>query len=787
MASFRKYRNQIHIAQRGDHAGLAAVRYRPAKGAKQLTGYLPPDEPLLNAFTTYERRCWADGVVPEAPQAHFATQVESYLAPRHRRRAAVNDSLQKEPLPTARQWVGSNKELGPHFQCSTKPIRNGKAIDDHLTLVMWPQCEAITTVPMDQVTGVMAATCFHQFLACPTCVARVDHAGLTPGADVPWAELVPRYEGAVWDGQCDDHRTKNVKGTYQRDFGQIRSWWTALASQKAITKFGDDHKVTNPFPKITDVLDHREVIFKSGSQSSQVSEEELLRQALTYGQVLDICNAHPPHLEIAYEVACWAFSRAGAELNGLRIRDFAPDNPAAVQNPNISCGGEIRVHSFLVERTTKTMNRLGTNVRFYRRPYGKTDLAHREVPLAADVIAKCVNHIRTYRSTPQAGCPGCDRGHRHWPTDKHDTNPHIWDDTQDENAIRCPMAAEAPMFTADPEGRQHLVTKDYKYDVFEPACIAVGLTKERLGFTPSPRHARSIGTSWALSQENPDVSQIVNWGGWANEDMIRKHYDRRRKEHGRIAAERVYAEVTGALSDQMTVEGLRLVIIRKDEEIERLQRICQQNGIDPDSPAWKVVRPTDHKRSTAATFDVHTVVPLVRNLVDTNRLGKQAVLEGLGHSNHGSASAKRFWQAWEEQLPPIPWNIKGSSDRKRSAYLSTLLPALDALEASASPPPEPDPAAINRLDLAGIQAAVERLGDELARNRLLAEMGILRACSHEARAFWADWHAARLPLLPQGLSNRADLGQRRAVRIAILDALDRLGKDDACERPHRAA
>jgi len=670
MASTRKPAQPITT---GRHAGLYAVRWRKTAGGKQFTGYLPSLS-LLAAYSEHERQCWADGVIPEPPEVHFAEQIERILTDRSARVAKAQEVTPARSSPTLLEWVGSRTYLGsnrheytfgPFFAHADK--RHSEASKrGHVALVSSPEMAEAAKKPMDELEYRDYETAFNRLMACATCIQRCIAAGVTPGTDkAPWEQLVPKVEAPTWDGQrCDTHHTRLKRKSYEGKLMLLVAHHSATRTAKA-KRAGVAPLQRDAVPTAAELFD--EVVFCSSIEVGGDEQEEL-RYGLNSQQVKDLQDASPPHLRALPIVAAFTLSRGGQELTGPRIKDVQPYDPRFILDPAAPpVGGTVNLHNFRHRRVNGTCE---------NRPRGKTKGSRRECPLGELAMSQIRDHIRSFRSTPHPRCPGCRAGHSHWPTNDHSNNPHVYDE---HGEVKCPMAGDAPLWV-DESGRW-LDAQDYTRRTWPAICERAGLTDATLGWQPLPRHFRSTGTTMHMESPNPDIALVVRLGGWTSEDMIRDHYYRRSPQALLAAIQRVEdahfrEEPRDGASD---LERLQHQLRWTAMKLEQAQRRLIQAGLDmtvtPVTVAAKVDRPT--------AFTREAVLDAVRCAILDRRSGAGGVLEYLGVAPAKGNYTRLRQEMTNLGLPLPPGHFGSMSPRRQQPYLDELRRALEAVR-----PPE---------------------------------------------------------------------------------------------------
>ena len=544
-----KWQRKSDPVVQGPWRGCLRVRWRRSPRSPEKTGYLPGDQPeLKEAYDAYERRCWNSGQSPDAPEVHFAGQVQHFLNSQGLDSRDPEEEVASAPvdLLTTATWVGTTIKSKGLFWTYCGPKTSGTT-DHYLRTVR--KIGALADTPMASLKLRDFTELFERWMACESCVSRAVATGHTPGDDIGWSSLVPRDGTSTWDRLiCDDHHTLQSLSSYKSARMALAAIFNVAQKPLVIEEFGHRLVRYNPVPEERHLF--HEVRF-----SSNPCEE--LRYGLTEDQVWLLTAASPELYRPIPFVAAFTLNRGGQELGGLRIEDF---NLVKVGNRLV---GAIRVHNFY--KKVKGGGRIDS-------ARGKTVSSKREVHVPEFIVRLLVEYLEKYRSTPSPDCPACQDGVRHWGgplRDSSSNNPHVG----------CDFSADAPLWIS-PQ-RQRLDPVWYVKRVWHPACQRAGLTEETLGWKPQLEHSRSTGATLHLDHGTP-VSEVVRLGGWENDKMLRKFYERQSPE--------TRARYVAHWGDQPEAEpgDLSFLVRRQQQEIEKLLAICAANGIDPERPVEPV-------------------------------------------------------------------------------------------------------------------------------------------------------------------------------------------------------
>ena len=571
-----KWLKQDRPVDRGEWAGCLRLRWRKTRDGALVTGYLPGDQPGLKfAYDEYERKCWVQSQVPEAPEVRFADLMRRFLEDRNGKAAALREQIAQDEAcgMTIRQWIGTYEKPGPLWDYTGTKSDSRTYVYYHVVELLG----ALADHPMNALKSHQFLRWFEQQMVCSACVERARAAGKVPGsADLAWATLVPRHRTPTFDGaKCDDHHTPWRAGTYEHRRRVLRATFAAATGERAVETYGRGTlAAANVAPALRE-LRTEDVIFVE-------SEDESLRCGLTEAQLQLITEAHPERYRPIPFFGAFTLNRAGQELTGPRIGGFTYTMTTDRR----------KVPTFHLDTFDKTPKRGGGGRRLVKgQQGGKTKKTARSVFMPSLVGELLEDHITKFRSTPSEHCEACRNGVRHWGgpmRNDHAHNPHK----------DCDFAADAPLWVND-LGRP-LDPRWYVRHVWHPACEKARLTKKTLGWTPQFKHSRSTGTTLHLDFGTP-VDEVVRLGGWTDRTMIDEHYEKlSHAQRAKWAADYGATPADGG--------GLEFEVKRLRKDVERLTAICAAYDIDPNQPIAPIAEKPGPSRAPRGSRPVHQPV-----------------------------------------------------------------------------------------------------------------------------------------------------------------------------------
>ena len=589
-----KWLKQSQPVDRGEWAGCLRLRWRKTRDGALVTGYLPGDQPGLKiAYDEYERKCWAQSQISEAPEVHFADLMRKFLDDRNGKATALREEIAQEEASgmTIRQWIGTRKAPGPFKDYTVH--KSEEQYGHYYRLVRL--LGALADRPMKELRSLDFLRWLEQQMACSACVKRAIAAGKVPGsADLAWAKLVPRHGTSTFDDvQCEDHHTDLAAASYEIRRRVLRATFTAATGNRAAEAYGRGTLAAyNVAPAQTEMRT-KDVIFVE-------SEGESLRCGLTEAQVQLITAAHPERYRAIPFFGAFTLNRGGQELTGPRIGGFTY---------TMTDDGR-KVPTFHLDTFDKKAKHGGGGRRLVK--IGKTKKTTRTVFMPSSVGELLEEHFTEFRSTPSEDCEACRNGVRHWGgpmRDDHAHNPHKG----------CDFAADAPLWVND-LGRP-LDPTWYVRHVWHPACEKAGLTKKTLGWTPQFKHSRSTGTTLHLDFGTP-VDEVVRLGGWTDRKMIDEHYEKlSHSQRAKWAADYGATPADGG--------GLEFEVKRLRKDVERLTALCVAVGIDPTQPIAPIA---EQSASRPSKFGDRARVAEVTIATTATGGTPKTVLEALGVS-----------------------------------------------------------------------------------------------------------------------------------------------------------
>lgn len=661
------------------------VGYRPEPGAAERFWRCPDDETFLKFCALEKAHKTAKTPVPD-PAETFGEVPNRSARRAATKKAKAADAAQRKAARaknadngyTAAEWIGSEDERGPYFEHAAQMAE--KQAGKYQRVLRLYGAEFASKKKMSDVTRSDAKGMLRNMMICPSCrdraqavvaddtASRADINRAKKALDNPEQLMVVTLQGQPvepWDGkdacfkideydeQVSAHWASLKRRTMGQYLGLMRTAWKV-----AINAGADD---VPEDPRCAGVTLNPFVGIKA-PHFAEPTDDDDLTESLTFEQLAGLEQAMPGWIEASVFVAAFGMMRR-SELLGL--------NRGMVTWPGPKDEGQaiIRIsHVWLKER--------GKPVGL--RPWGKTAGSTREdIYLSPLATEKLRDHFDTHLSTPNPdACAACAAG-----TGEHTgprrTNPHR----------SCDFANDAALWK-DPATGKRPMPDYFTKTIFALAVDEAPLTKELLGFQPTPKLLRATGATLLL-EHGVEPETVRRMGRWAKLETLLSHYNRIRDASKARAARHMDAAARGELglpgaslldpADQARILTRRCEVL--EGRITVLEEALRDAGIDPDSvdAVTEVVLPAEVKTAKLASKPIRDD-DRVRTAI-TTLPHRKAILEKLGMS-----AAKKNYQRLEErseelglELPP-KW-ASGSpledDDRLRTAI--TTLPSRKAI------------------------------------------------------------------------------------------------------------
>jgi len=601
------------------------IGYRPTKGAPERF-WRCPDKATFRKFEAIEAAHRKAGTeIPDPATLPTLRQVPSKVAAKEQaeferaQRRAERAAAAVRPY-TVEEWIGRpiDGAPGPMFEYTLPMNDTTRHAYQRFYL---PLLGALAKKPLQEVKSADARALVRSWLVCPACATRAMELGRSDLLKERATKLVvtaaPFDEACVDENGDSTHYPAHQRSSMEQFLQKLRAIWNAA---KRAAEADED-------PRVADVAKNPWRYTKLPQFADRTDNNDLL-EALTPLQLEAWAKRHPTELEALVWVGAYGLLRR-SELLGMS-RDSIEWPTRAEQHEQVT----LTIRRVLVKEPGRGE---------VLRPWGKTEKSSEwVVQLPAFASEKLREHMTLHRSTPNATvCDAC-RGGLGEHTGPSATNPHT----------KCDFANDAPVW-CDPKSGKRLRLDSYTLSIAPKAARLAGLTKEKLGFTVSPKVLRATGATLMLELGVAD-HEVARIGRWTNTETLREHYYRSRSQrHVEIAAQLDRAtrvQLGVELPDGAHVEEVLLFTQRRVEaletEVEQLRaELAAQGGelkrVERRRPVWE---------------DVERIA-----LVLDSAPHMAAALRGLGLSI-GTPNYRRLEQVAREhnlELPP-KWNRAAS-------------------------------------------------------------------------------------------------------------------------------
>lgn len=281
--------------------GRWRVRWQERRGGKVRYGWLlNPD--LLDEYSAYERRCWEQGVVPDAPEVRFPDGSGEFGVP-----SSATDAADCPGTGiTLAEWIGTPDEPGQFFTAGRPMGANHQS--QYLNLIQRPEFDGIRDRPLAAITPEDIRAVVAWWAHCPNCLQTLRHRGSTHRAADARAATSANPPCGAENGSS--HATALSKATFRNHCVSLRTIFNVAASPIE----GDPVISQSPVPTVAQLANG--LIFRASSDGT--------RRSLARYELQALADCSPPELALLPLVGAYGQMRV-SELFGLNVGDITFD------------------------------------------------------------------------------------------------------------------------------------------------------------------------------------------------------------------------------------------------------------------------------------------------------------------------------------------------------------------------------------------------------------------------------------------------------------------------------